>query len=162
LIDALEQEKQVDDMGSNLFEQLAFARFIDGGDFSRHLRRVRPIYRSRRDAMLEALAQLLPQARWQGASAGLHLHVTLPDGVDQRALTSAAYERGVLVEPTAWHWAQPEQAPPSLVLGYGRASAPAIRRGIAVLHATLLETSSAGRHPSLAAIGFLQHRRIGR
>ena len=65
--------------------------------------------------------------------------------VDQRALTSAAYERGVLVEPTTWHWAQPEQAPPSLVLGYGGASAPAIRRGLALLSATLLETSRAGR-----------------
>jgi GntR family transcriptional regulator / MocR family aminotransferase len=42
LIDALEQEKRFDDMGSSLLEQLAFARFIDGGDFSRHLRRVRP------------------------------------------------------------------------------------------------------------------------
>jgi DNA-binding transcriptional MocR family regulator len=57
----------------------------------------------------------------------------------------AAYKRGVLVEPTAWHWAEPEQAPPSLVLGYGTASAPAIRRGIALLRATLLETSRASR-----------------
>jgi GntR family transcriptional regulator / MocR family aminotransferase len=145
LIDALEQEKRFDDMGSSLLEQLAFARFIDGGDFSRHLRRVRPIYRSRRDTMIEALAQRLPEVHWQGASAGLHLHVTLPEGIDQRALTYAAYKRGVLVEPTAWHWAEPEQAPPSLVLGYGTASAPAIRRGIALLRATLLETSRASR-----------------
>ena len=144
LIDALEQEKRFDDMGSSLVEQLAFARFIDGGDFSRHLRRVRPIYRSRRDTMIDALAEHLPEAHWQGASAGLHLHVTLPEGIEQRALTDAAYKRGVLVEPTAWHWAQPEQAPPSLVLGYGTASAPAIRRGIALLRAALLETSRAG------------------
>ena len=57
----------------------------------------------------------------------------------------AAYKRGVLVEPTAWHWAQPEQAPPSLVLGYGTAGAPAIRRGIALLREALLETSRASR-----------------
>jgi hypothetical protein len=58
LIADLEQEKLYDDMGSNLLDQLAFARFVDSGDFSRHLRRVRPIYRARRDATRR-------EARWQ-------------------------------------------------------------------------------------------------
>ena len=30
----------------------------------------------------------------------------------------AAFERGVLVEDAAWHWARPGDAPPSIVLGY--------------------------------------------
>ena len=38
--------------GSGLLEQLAFARFVDRGDFARYLRRVRPIYRARRDATI--------------------------------------------------------------------------------------------------------------
>lgn len=71
--------------------------------------------------------------RHRGAAAGLHLHVTLPDGVDERALAAAAAASGVLVEEAARHWADPAQAPPSLVLGYGPLSEPAIRRGIGVL-----------------------------
>jgi DNA-binding transcriptional MocR family regulator len=62
--------------------------------------------------------------------------------IDPQAVADAAYERGVLVDPGAWHWARREQAPPSLLLGYGAASAPAIRRGIAILRAALLETST--------------------
>jgi GntR family transcriptional regulator / MocR family aminotransferase len=133
LIEALEHEKLYDDMGSTLIDQLAFASFVDNGDFARYLRRVRPVYRRRRDATLEALSEHLPDARPQGEAAGLHLHVMLPDGVDELELAAAAYERGVLVEDGAWHWARPRVAPPSIVLGYGSVREPAIRRGIATL-----------------------------
>jgi GntR family transcriptional regulator/MocR family aminotransferase len=133
LLHGLEREKRFDDMGSGLLEQLAFARFVASGDLARYLRRVRPIYRRRRDATIEALAELLPDVRWTGAAAGLHLHVTLPAELDEQALVRAAYEHGVLVEDAAWHWAQPRDAPPSLVLGYGSLGEAAIRRGIATL-----------------------------
>ena len=140
LVDALEREKLYDDMGSTLLDQLTFARFIDCGDFSRYLRRVRPVYRSRRDATIQALARHLPESRWVGEAAGLHLHVMLPDGVSELELGAAAYQRGVLVEDGAWHWAHPGQAPPSIVLGYGSTSEPTIWRGIEIL-ADALQTT---------------------
>jgi GntR family transcriptional regulator / MocR family aminotransferase len=133
LIDALEREKRFDDMGSGLLEQLTFARFVDRGDFSRHLRRVRPIYRGRRDATIAALAEHIPEATWRGAAAGLHLHVTLSPGVDDKELAHAAFERGVLVEDARWHWADGTGVPPSLVLGYGSVPEPSIGRAIATL-----------------------------
>lgn len=139
LIEPLEREKCFDDMGSSLLEQLAFARFVDRGDFSRHLRRVRPAYRARRDATIAALDALLPEARWQGAAAGLHLHVALPADVDEREVVVAAHRRGVLLEDAAWHWARPHEAPPSIVLGYGGAPEPTIRRGIVMLAAAVAE-----------------------
>jgi GntR family transcriptional regulator / MocR family aminotransferase len=126
-------------MGSPLLEQLAFARFLGSGAFARYLRRVRPIYRGRRDATIAALADLVPEARWQGASAGLHLHVLLPADTDERALVREGLERGLLIEDGAWHWADPQTAPPSIVLGYGTLAEPAIRRGIGLL-AEALET----------------------
>jgi len=116
-----------------VLEQLAFARFVDRGDLARYLRRVRPIYRARRDATIAALDELLPEAGHHGAAAGLHLHVTLPPGIDELALARTAAARGVLVEEAARHWADPALAPPSLVLGYGPLSEPAIRRGIGAL-----------------------------
>jgi GntR family transcriptional regulator/MocR family aminotransferase len=133
LIGALEREKRFDDMGSPLLEQLAFARFVERGDFPRYLRRVRPIYRRRRDHAIAALREILPDASWHGGSGGLHLHVKLPEDVDQRALARAAYERGVLLEDAAWHWARREQAPPSLVLGYGAVTEPTLRRALTIV-----------------------------
>jgi GntR family transcriptional regulator/MocR family aminotransferase len=138
----VEREKRFDDMGSGLLEQLAFARFVDSGDLSRFLRRVRPIYRGRRDATIAALGELLPEARWRGAAAGLHLYVELPPGVDERELAVAGHERGVLIEDAAWHWARRAAAPPSIVLGYGSLSEPAIHRGIAIVAAAAAAVAS--------------------
>ena len=141
LIAALAREKHHDDMGSSLLEQLALGQFIGSGAFARHLRRVRPIYRDRRDAAISALAKLLPNASWRGEAAGLHLYVTLPEHVDEDALARAAYDRRVLVETGGWHWAEPERAPRSLVLGYGSAAERDVRRGLQVVAEAIGDSS---------------------
>jgi DNA-binding transcriptional MocR family regulator len=55
---------------------------------------VRPVYSARRDATIAALAEDLPDARWLGEAAGLHLHVRLPEWVDELELAARAFERG--------------------------------------------------------------------
>ena len=62
------------------------------------------------------------------------------------------YERGVLVEDAAWHWARPGQAPPSLVLGYGALTESMSRNAIALIADALdaVTHRGAGR-PSPAA-----------
>ena len=77
-------------------EQLVFARFLASGGMARHLRRVRPIYRRRRDALLAALAVSFPDATPMGVSVVGHLHVQLPDHCDEDAMVGAAYRRGVV------------------------------------------------------------------
>ncbi len=54
-IDAVGALKDANDRGSSSLDQLAFADFLSRGEFDRHLRRMRPIYRERRDVLLEAL-----------------------------------------------------------------------------------------------------------
>jgi DNA-binding transcriptional MocR family regulator len=48
-------------------------------------------YRERRNAVIAALDELLPSVRWQGAAAGLHLHVMLPDHFDEQQLIADAF-----------------------------------------------------------------------
>jgi GntR family transcriptional regulator / MocR family aminotransferase len=133
LRDDVRREKLYDDLSSSLLDQLALAQFIDSGDLARHLRRVRPVYRRRRDAALRALAEHLPNATPAGVAAGLHLYVRLPSGCDEAALLRAAGERGVRIERSASHWADRDAAPPAFVLGYGVADEAAIERGIAAV-----------------------------
>jgi GntR family transcriptional regulator/MocR family aminotransferase len=130
---ALAREKRLDDMGTSLIDQLAFARFVDAGELARHLRRTRPIYRRRRDAVIDELGRVLPEAVATGAAAGLHLHLALPAGTDVRALVQAAYRRGVLLEDAAIHWADPAAAPPALVLGYGSLDEATVPSAIAAI-----------------------------
>jgi GntR family transcriptional regulator/MocR family aminotransferase len=89
LIGDVTRKKLFDDMGSSLLEQLALARFIDAGALGRHLRRVRPIYRRRRDTVLESLAITLPDAVPTGIAAGLHVYAQLLNRCDESSLIEA-------------------------------------------------------------------------
>ena len=71
------------DRGSPALEQVALADFVTRGEFDRHLRRMRPVYRRRRDALLAALARHLPWLEPAGVSAGLHLVTWLPPHLDE-------------------------------------------------------------------------------
>lgn len=133
LIDEMVRQKLYADMGSPLLEQLAFARFLTTGAMARHLRRVRPIYRRRRDAALAALSRSFPDAVPTGIAAGLHLHLQLPNRCDEDALVAAAFGHGVHVAGARWNWADPSAAAPALVLGYGSASESDIGRAVEVL-----------------------------
>jgi GntR family transcriptional regulator/MocR family aminotransferase len=132
LLRPVAREKWFEDLGSPLLEQVALAGFIDSGEFTRHLRRVRPIYRDRRNAAIRAVSELLPDAAWSGEDAGLHLMVTVP-GLDERAAAEAAADAGFALETGGRHWANPEAADPSIVLGYGAVPEPTLRRGLAWL-----------------------------
>ena len=72
-IDEVSQQKLFDDMGTTVLEQLTLACFFDAGGFTRNLRRMRAIYRRRRNATLHALATSLPAAVSSGVAAGLHV-----------------------------------------------------------------------------------------
>ena len=78
------------DRGSPALEQVAFADFVTRGEFDRHLRRMRPVYRRRRDTLLAALARHLPWLEPAGVSAGLHLVTWLPPHLDEAAVVGAA------------------------------------------------------------------------
>jgi GntR family transcriptional regulator / MocR family aminotransferase len=119
LVDDVSHQKLLDDMGTTVAEQLSLARFIRTGGFTRHLRRVRPIYRRRRDAVLEAVAASLPAAVAKGVAAGLHAYVQLPDWCDEARLVDAARANGFLIEGARWHWSTQQSPPPALLLGYG-------------------------------------------
>ena len=90
LVDAIASVKMSADHGSAAIDQLAFADFLQHGELDRHLRRMRPVYRQRRDRLLASLARRMPAAVPVGASAGLHVLVWLPDGVDESRLVGDA------------------------------------------------------------------------
>src|SRR5207248_969200 len=76
--------KQCTDGGSPTIDQLALAEFISSGEMDRHLRKMRQVYRRRRDRLVAALAEVLSELQIGGVAAGLHLMVNLPSGTDER------------------------------------------------------------------------------
>ena len=137
LVDAVAQAKEDADRGSPIIEQLAFADFLSRGEFDHHLRRMRPIYRQRRDALLAAIGRHLPDLRPVGASAGLHVLAWLPPDVDEDALVEAALRRGVGVYGLApWRI---QVTAPGLIFGYATLGPSAIEEGARLLAEALDE-----------------------
>jgi len=133
LIEDIIAAKFLEDFGTEALGQLTLARFIDSGTFARHLRRVRPVYRSRRDRLLAALSEHLPQIRPSGEAAGLHLLLRLPAGLDPDTVSEAAVDHGIQLQPAAAHWFDRATAPPALLIGYGALRESTLTHGIAAL-----------------------------
>jgi GntR family transcriptional regulator/MocR family aminotransferase len=107
-------------------EQRALAAFLSSGQFVQHLRRMRRLYRERRDALLDALDRHLGEAALvHGAGTGMHLSLRFADPAwrDDR-ISDAAIAAGIAVHcmtrhetglrKTAWN---------GLLLGYSQVPA---------------------------------------
>jgi GntR family transcriptional regulator/MocR family aminotransferase len=132
LVEAMSEAKLVDDRGSPVLEQLAFADFVARGEFDRHLRRMRPQYRELRDTLVERLGERLPELVPVGVSAGLHVMTWLPAGMSEAAVSAAALERGLGVYGLAPYWMAGD-GPAGLVFGYGGLTVKAVAEGIGIL-----------------------------
>jgi len=132
--------KRYADAGSPVLEQAALARLIASGAYDRHVRAARRRQRSRRDALVAAVAAELDGARVEGAAAGLHAVVRLPRSVDAAALTRAALARDVGVYPLSVFAADPPPRTMALVLGYGALPPATVAEGVRRIAAALEET----------------------
>ena len=133
-------EKANDDKGTPVLEQLALAILLERGEVDRHVRRSRLVYRRRRDTLVEALAQQLPDARPDGIAAGLHVVLRLPDQLDDQAVVEAAGRRGIAAVSLSEHRTLP--AGPALILGYGQIADAAIVAGVRELALAVRDVSS--------------------
>jgi GntR family transcriptional regulator/MocR family aminotransferase len=150
LVDRVAEAKALADRGSPILDQLAFADFLDRGEFDRHLRRMRPVYRRRRDALLAALRSELPGFEPAGIAAGLHFVAYLPPGLDEATAIEAAARRGVAV-----HGLEPyrlsHSGRPGLIFGYATLGEATIERGVKRLADALAFRTPATRSPARAA-----------
>lgn len=86
--------------------QMAMARFMTEGHYAAHVRKLRNAFRTRRELLVQALHQHLPDLgqvggalRILGGWRGTHLGLGLPEGTDDKAVAAACAERGVSVIP---------------------------------------------------------------
>jgi GntR family transcriptional regulator / MocR family aminotransferase len=133
--EATATKRLLDDFSPTI-EQLAFARMLDRGDYQRQIRKARAVYRARRDQLVAVLAEHFPELTVSGVSAGLHVLLNLPGGVDDRELERSALETGIRVEALA-HYTIEDRGRRGLLLGYGRMHEASITAAIAKLAPTL-------------------------
>jgi 2-aminoadipate transaminase len=81
--------------GGGLDQRLVLA-CLESGLVERQKERIRPYYREKSAAMLDALAAEMPAGvRWTRPRGGLFVWLTLPDGLEAERVLEAAVEEGV-------------------------------------------------------------------
>jgi GntR family transcriptional regulator/MocR family aminotransferase len=100
-------------------EQLAFADFLRRGEFDRHLRHQRTVFRQRRVAFVSAFERAVPSVRVREAAAGLNMVVELPSVELEQAAFLQAGSRGIKVETLSRHTLPGYTGSAGLLLGMG-------------------------------------------
>ena len=90
---------------------------------------MRPVFRSRRDALLQALAEHLPDVQPSGIAAGLHLVAWLPPDVEEASVVAAAAREGVAVAGVSPFRLSPARRG-GLIFGYSDLDERAIGDGV--------------------------------
>ncbi|GLQ10615.1 GntR family transcriptional regulator [Devosia yakushimensis] len=129
----LEDEVRQIDYGRGRIDQFALAHFIRTGDYDRHLRKMRALYRDRREALLALLSTELPEVEIGGISAGLHVTARFPRLLDEAAIMESANKRDIGVSFMREHYigAVPDQS--TLLLSYANMPESALRTGLRAL-----------------------------
>jgi len=82
------------------FTQAVVSRYLAGHDWKGQIKTYREAYRERRDATLAALEQHLPDGcRWTHPDGGFYVWVTLPEGLDAKAMLPRAVTARVAYVP---------------------------------------------------------------
>jgi GntR family transcriptional regulator/MocR family aminotransferase len=122
-------------------EQLALADFLRSGEFALHLRRMRRLYRQRRDALVESIERHLgDRVVVEGASAGMHLALRLPDeGLADVDIVRRARAQGIFVNALSAHAVPGGPSCNGLLLGYAQVPAERMDGLVARLAGVILE-----------------------
>ena len=140
------QAKQAADLHSPSFNQRLIFEVMQGGFLERHIPTIRSLYKTQRDAMLEALAQHFPQdgdadntLTWNTPAGGMFLWARLPKGMNAVDLLPHAVDKGIAFVPGAPFFAgQSDER--SMRLSFVTPSVEEIHRGVAALAQAIAES----------------------
>ncbi|HVE73986.1 MAG TPA: PLP-dependent aminotransferase family protein [Mycobacteriales bacterium] len=122
------------------FNQLAVAEYLRTQDWQGQIAVFRQLYRERRDALLRGLTQLFPAGMsWTHPTGGFYVWVTLPAGLDAKAMLPRAIGARVAYVPGSAFYAEPALGRGFLRLSYCYPEPERILEGVRRLAGVLAE-----------------------
>jgi GntR family transcriptional regulator/MocR family aminotransferase len=113
-----------------MLEQAALYEFMLSGEYERHIRRMRRLYRRRRDTLVRCLQETFGERATVGARhGGLNLLVSLRSRLGEAELTARAAGAGIGLRPAASYYSQPPVCP-TFLLGFAAVTEQQIAEGI--------------------------------
>lgn len=143
IIERLALAKQGTDLHTSTFTQMVACEVSQDGFLDEHVRRLRAVYRIRRDTMLAAMEEHFPEnVRWTRPAGGLFLWVTLPEPADAGEILRGALAENVAFVPGQSFFAD-GTGRNTFRLNYSFAPPPVIEEGIRRLGRVLQRTMNA-------------------
>jgi 2-aminoadipate transaminase len=81
------------------FSQLVVSEYLSTTDWRAQIDTFRGVYRERKDAMIDALREYLPQLSWTNPNGGFYVWVTMPDVLDSKQMLPRAVKELVAYTP---------------------------------------------------------------
>jgi GntR family transcriptional regulator/MocR family aminotransferase len=117
---------------SRIDQQVA-ANFMQEGLYTSHIAKMRTLYRAKRSCLIESLSKHLGKKfEIIGDTAGLHIIMTLPEGLNESKAIQLAKSAGVEIDAVSPMY-QLHKPNHQIMLGYGGPSMNEIQRGVHLL-----------------------------
>ncbi len=125
--------KQGADLCSSNLSQMMIQSYFKHADWRAYVRRLTALYKERRDAMLGALAEFMPnEVHWTHPEGGLFVWATLPSYIDATAMLPRAVAKNVAYVPGEGFYAN-GTGKNCMRLNFSFVEPEKIRRGIEIL-----------------------------
>ena len=113
-----------------VFSQFAIANYLQTSDWQGQIGTFRDMYRGRRDAMLEELAEVMPDGiTWTKPAGGFFVWLTMPEGIDSQAMLPRGVDARVAYVPGSAFYADGQGAN-NMRLSFCFPPADRIREGV--------------------------------
>jgi 2-aminoadipate transaminase len=133
----LVNEAQV--LSPSLFTQTIVSEYLEHHPWRDQVKVFRELYRERRDATLDALSTMMPSGvTWTHPRGGFYVWMTLPDGMDSKAMIPRALAHKVAYVPGVGFYSD-GSGQRELRLSYCYPDPPRLREGVRRLAAVLSE-----------------------
>lgn len=124
------------------FDQQMLAEFMLQGHFSKHLNRMRKIYRKKHDKILSIFEKHYPEVTISGDMAGMHMLISFTHPLDEQSIKAHLFKQHIRIQPLNQYTIdKKESTTPSFILGFGGIPYDEIDQAIHQLMKAIYETT---------------------
>ena len=113
-------------------DQRIVAGFLKEGYYERHLNKMRAVYKSRHDVLLDGLKEI-PDIEVSGENAGVHLLIRFRNGKTEAEACAQAKQTGIHVYGLSDYYVREKEETHTVILGYANLKEEAIREAVGLL-----------------------------
>jgi GntR family transcriptional regulator/MocR family aminotransferase len=131
--------KSLTDRQNPIFEQIVLSRFIEEGYFTKHLRKMRMLYKSLQEFLISEInRELKGTVKPEPSHGGMHIITWLSKKSNDKKISEECIKNGIIVRPLSEYSIRFSQNP-GLLLGYTAFEKTQIKQGVQELKKILVK-----------------------